>query len=299
MTSCSGRREEVEPPGSSSASYHPLRATDSCFLKWLQALAWHRSACAHRSTGSRTKLHDVPQTKLIHWKKMNRGVHLIWPCNIWNSMNNIPKGPSWWGQYSWNSHILLLESSSRKCLGWACRGSTCLFLNKHRWDCCGEGDFDEAVSETNSLFVAPSDVTSSNNNKFSFYFLSITYLSFGLKEFNSLLLGGFQPAPQKLCLIYTQAQPTWDLILNQTEMNCPGKTATESWARSFQASVFLRDTPLAAVCLNTSPCRRYPNCLQRFLSLLASKSQSSHGIMHCCSFVACLDMLTTHWHCAW
>ena len=33
-----------------------------------------------------------------------------------------------------SSHILLLESSSRKCRGWDCTGSTCLFLNKHRWE---------------------------------------------------------------------------------------------------------------------------------------------------------------------
>lgn len=56
-----------------------------------------------------------------------------------------------------------------------------------------------------------------------------------------------------------------------------------------------RDTPLFAVCLNTCPCRSDSNHSSRFVSLWASKSQTSHGIMPCCSFVACPGMLSTHW----
>lgn len=84
----------------------------------------------------------------------------------------------------------------------------------------------------------------SYNNKFPFYLLSHTLVSVLTLEFTSPGLGCIQPAPQKpLFQLYTSsAYPRPNFKSTRAELR-PGKTATESWARLFQAGV-LEETRL-------------------------------------------------------
>lgn len=134
-----------------------------------------------------------------------------------------------------------------------------------------------------------------------FCFLSITYNSALTEltltvlvltlEFSALLLECIQPAQFHLYTSSAYLRPNFKLNLSWT-LSWQDLLNAE-WGRSKPVR---RDTPSSICGLSQrSSLQELSQHSSRFVSLLASKSQTSHGTMPCCSFVACPGVLSTHW----